>query len=168
MTRVWYYESPIGKLGIAEDGTGICAIFFPEGESVKESGKTAEARKSWVLEETFLIKQAWEQLKEYFAGARKVFDLPLSIKGTAFQKADWAALLTIPYGETCSYGDIAKKIGNPKACRAVGMANHRNPISIVIPCHRVIGQNGKLVGYGGGLYRKEYLLELERKFSQDR
>ena len=97
------------------------------------------------------------------SGERKSFDLPLSIKGTAFQMEDWRALQTIPYGETCSYEDIARKINRPKACRAVGMANHANPVSIIIPCHRVVGKNGSLTGYGGGLSIKEFLLELERK-----
>lgn len=163
MTKVWYYDSPVGKLGIAEDGIGICAIFFPGRETIKEAQKAKEKKTPWAEEETPLIRNAWEQLQEYFAGSRKAFDLPLSLHGTAFQLADWAALRTIPYGETCSYGHIARLIGNEKASRAVGMANHNNPVSIVVPCHRVIGKNGKLVGYGGGLDIKAYLLELERK-----
>ena len=108
-----------------------------------------------------LLKKAVKQLDEYFAGRRKEFNLPLSMKGTAFQKKVWAALQEIPYGETRSYGDIAKAIGKPKAARAVGMANNRNPVSIIVPCHRVIGSNGSLVGYGGGLKAKEFLLKLE-------
>ena len=164
MTHVWYYDSPVGKMGIAEDGLGICAIFYPEGKVIKETKKSAREKSAWVEEETPLIRRAWEELREYFAGERKVFDLPLSLHGTQFQKEDWVALQTIPYGETRSYGEIAKLLGKPKACRAVGMANHSNAINIVIPCHRVIGQNGKLVGYGGGLSIKEFLLELEKKY----
>jgi methylated-DNA-[protein]-cysteine S-methyltransferase len=98
------------------------------------------------------------------SGRRKDFNLPLEPKGTAFQKAAWDALLTIPYGETRSYGQMAAQVGNPKACRAIGLANNRNPIAIVIPCHRVIGADGKLVGYGGGLHIKVHLLALEKQW----
>ena len=112
---------------------------------------------------TELLQEVKRQLEEYFSGRLQDFDLPLKPKGTDFQKQVWKALLTIPYGETKSYGDIAKQIGKEKAVRAVGGANHVNPISIVIPCHRVIGKNGNLTGYGGGLEVKEKLLELERK-----
>ncbi len=100
---------------------------------------------------------------EYFAGGRKDFDLPLCPRGTEFQKKVWSALREIPYGETRAYGEIAAAVGNPKAARAVGMANNRNPISVIVPCHRVIGSDGKLVGYGGGLDIKEFLLDLERE-----
>lgn len=104
------------------------------------------------------------QLQEYFAGKRKTFDFPYELSGTIFQKKVWKALCDIPYGETCSYKDVAIAIGNVKACRAVGMANNKNPISIAIPCHRVIGANGQLVGYAGGLDMKIALLELEQKY----
>lgn len=114
--------------------------------------------------QTRLLVQAAEQLDEYFTGKRKEFDLPLAAEGTLFQKRVWNALCTIPYGETRSYKDIAIQIGNAKACRAVGMANHNNPIGIIVPCHRVVGADGKLVGYAGGLDRKQLLLELERKY----
>lgn len=114
--------------------------------------------------QTRLLVQAAEQLDEYFTGKRKEFDLPLAAEGTLFQKRVWNALCTIPYGETRSYKDIAIQIGNAKACRAVGMANHNNPIGIIVPCHRVVGADGKLVGYAGGLDRKQFLLELERKY----
>ena len=163
MANVWYYEFPVGRVGIAEDGVGICAVFFPEGKIVKETKRSIEEKSAWQEQESPLIKEANRQLREYFDGERKSFDLPLSIKGTAFQMEDWRALQTIPYGETCSYEDIARKINRPKACRAVGMANHANPVSIIIPCHRVGGKNGSLTGYGGGLSIKEFLLELERK-----
>ena len=109
-----------------------------------------------------LLLEAERQLSEYFAGNRKTFDLPLKPEGTVFQRAVWNALCAIPYGETRSYGEIAAQIGAPKACRAVGMTNHRNPLPILIPCHRVIGADGSLTGYGGGLDKKRFLLELER------
>ena len=109
-----------------------------------------------------LQREVDKQMGEYFEGERKEFDLPLRPEGTDFQKKVWNALLEIPFGETRSYQDIANAVGSPKACRAVGMANHQNPIIIVIPCHRVIGKNGKLVGYGGGLSMKEKLLLLEK------
>ena len=113
--------------------------------------------------ETDLLKRAGLQLMEYFQGIRTEFTLPLAPKGTEFQKKVWKALCTIPYGQTRSYGQIAAQIGNPKACRAVGGANNKNPVWIFIPCHRVIGANGSLVGFGGGLYAKEYMLKLEMR-----
>ena len=113
--------------------------------------------------DTPTLRKAAQELSEYFAGNRKEFDIPLNPKGTDFQKSVWNALCTIPYGKTMSYGQVAAQIGNPKASRAVGMANNKNPIPILIPCHRVIGANGKLVGYGGGIWMKQKLLELEQK-----
>ena len=113
-----------------------------------------------------LLGQAKQQLAEYFAGQRQAFDLPLRMQGTPFQQKVWAALREIPYGETRSYGQIAAQVGNPKASRAVGMANNRNPIAIIVPCHRVIGANGSLTGYAGGLSVKEELLALERRTRQ--
>lgn len=110
-----------------------------------------------------LLEKARKELEEYVGGRRREFSLPLCAEGTDFQKKVWEELCKVGYAETVSYGQIAQRIGNPKAVRAVGMANNRNPISIVIPCHRVIGKDGKLVGYGGGLERKEFLLELEKK-----
>lgn len=110
-----------------------------------------------------IAQRTAEQLCEYFAGSRQTFDLPLEPRGTEFQRRVWNALCEIPYGETRSYGEIAQRVGNPKASRAVGMANHRNPIPILIPCHRVIGADGSLVGYGGGLGVKRYLLDLEKR-----
>lgn len=118
------------------------------------------------LQDNAVLDEVQRQLDEYFCGARKRFDLPLKMKGTAFQMADWEALKEIPYGETVTYGEIARRIGRPKAGRAVGMANHNNPISIIVPCHRVIGQNGKLTGYGGGIEIKKQLLELEQKWKE--
>ncbi|MFZ2314769.1 MAG: methylated-DNA--[protein]-cysteine S-methyltransferase [Gammaproteobacteria bacterium] len=110
---------------------------------------------------TIILKKAEKQIKEYLAGSRKVFDLPLDVNGTDFQKKVWAALLKIPYGKTCSYKDIAVALNNSKACRAVGTANGRNPISIIVPCHRVINADGGLGGYSSGLSRKKILLKLE-------
>lgn len=113
-------------------------------------------------EETPLLRQTADQLDEYFQGSRRVFDVPLSPQGTEFERTVWKALQAIPYGETRSYGDIARRIGRPSACRAVGQANNRNPVGIIIPCHRVIGADGKLTGYASGLTIKQYLLELEQ------
>ena len=146
---VYYYTTLIGKVGIAEDGTGITDVFLGNHPIDAE------------VEETELIKEAAKQLDEYFIGGRKQFSVKLSPKGTPFQQSVWNALLEIPYGETRSYKQIAEKIGNPAASRAVGMANNKNPIFIIIPCHRVIGSSGKLVGYGGGIDVKEILLNLE-------
>lgn len=151
MKNIWFYDFPVGTLAIAEDGTGITDIFV----------KGEEAGKDFAEKETPLLKEAAKQLREYFSGQRKEFDLPLSLHGTPFQLSDWKALQNIPYGETRSYKQIAEQVGSPKAFRAVGMANHNNPVMIVVPCHRVIGHNGTMVGYGGGLTMKRYLLELE-------
>jgi len=147
------YLSPVADLYLVEERGQIVEISFHSLDSQEEM----QEKKTEILEE------AVRQLEEYFAGRLQQFDLPLSPQGTEFQKRVWKALLTIPYGETRSYGDIAKQIGSEKAVRAVGGANHVNPISIVIPCHRVIGKNGSLTGYGGGLEIKEKLLSLERK-----
>lgn len=153
MKMVFFYEKEIGKIGIGEDNGAITDIFF---------GNFAVPDNVKVLE-TALIKETSKQLDEYLEGNRKKFDLPIFAKGTPFQQMVWEALKTIPYGETRSYKDIAVQIGKIKACRAVGMANNRNPISIIIPCHRVIGSKGEMVGYGGGLNIKEKLLSLEGK-----
>lgn len=153
MEKLFFYDTPIGKIGIAEEDGALTQLTF-----------RTELPAGAVLEETPLIAQCRQQLDEYFAGKRKSFDLPLCPKGTEFQKKVWAALCEIPYGETRTYGEIAAAVGNPKAARAVGMANNRNPISVLVPCHRVIGSGGKLVGYGGGLDKKRFLLDLEQKY----
>ncbi|AQS52587.1 Methylated-DNA--protein-cysteine methyltransferase, constitutive [Jeotgalibaca dankookensis] len=143
------YQSPIGAYLIGADDTNILAIDrIDETETI-------------IQKETPLLRVAKQQLSEYFAGQRTVFDLPIKTAGTAFQQQVWQALKAIPYGETRSYKEIATAIDNPKAVRAVGGANNKNPISIVIPCHRVIGSSGQLVGYGGGLDAKVFLLALE-------
>lgn len=147
-----YYSSPIGRLGIVDDGNGICQITF------------YDVNNDYIEKKTELITIAVNQLEEYFNEKRKIFDLPLSIDGTKFQLSVWNELLKIPYGKTVTYSDIASKINNPKAVRAVGMANNKNKIPIVIPCHRVIGKDGSLTGYAGGIYIKKKLLDLERKY----
>lgn len=152
-----------------EDGEGICRIGFVK-QTLKDRGENmgrkalAGDRKETSPEmpaDTPLLRAGIRQLEEYLSGNRQQFDLPLSFYGTEFQVKVWKALLEIPYGKTASYGDIAAAVGNPKACRAVGMANHANPIVIVVPCHRIIGANGSLTGYGGGLEVKRRLLQLE-------
>lgn len=144
-------ETDLGTLTIVCDEEALLCIDF---------GKTEPH--GTIRKHTEMIEKTAGQLKEYLAGRRQVFDLPLKPEGTEFQKKVWNALLTVPYGETRSYGDIAAQIENPKASRAVGMANNRNPIPIIIPCHRIIGAGGSLVGYGGGLDIKVKLLKLER------
>lgn len=158
MKNVFYYDTPIGKIGIADNGDFVTGLFF--GDSYRPQGAQEK--------ETPLMKRTMEQLREYFSGARTDFDVPVALQGTEFQTQVWKALMEIPYGKTCTYGELAARIGNPKASRAVGMANNRNPVAIIVPCHRVIGASGKLVGYGGGLNVKERLLELERKAGEKR
>ncbi|MBR4934236.1 MAG: methylated-DNA--[Anaerotignum sp.] len=148
--RVFFYDTPVGRLCIGEENGSITRVTW------------TQLPKEYIQEETALILQCKNQLDEYFAGKRKCFDLPLAPKGTEFQKKVWDALKEIPYGETRTYGEIAETVGNSKAARAVGMANNRNPIAIIVPCHRVVGASGKLVGYAGGMEQKEKLLHLEK------
>lgn len=148
MKKIFYYDTYAGRIGIAEEDGAITHLIFSE--------------RDWTVEETDLIKETKRQLDEYFAGKRKEFDIPTRLEGTEFQKRVWEELRKIPYGKTVTYKDIAEAVGCPKGFRAVGLANNRNPISIIYPCHRVIGSNGSLTGYGGGLDVKEKLLELER------
>jgi methylated-DNA-[protein]-cysteine S-methyltransferase len=152
-----YLETPIGMLLIAGDEEAVRRIEFPK------NGKAAWPEADWRESSRGPVVEAVRQLGEYFAGKREQFDLPLAPAGTEFQRGVWRRLQEIPYGETISYGELAKRVGNPKASRAVGAANGQNPIPIVIPCHRVIGANGKLTGFGGGLPIKEALLALEAK-----
>ena len=152
------YDFEIGELAICEENGKIVLV-----NVVKTKEDIEEMAKNSIQKETSLIKNTKQQLDEYFAGNRKQFDIPIKLEGTDFQIKVWKELLKIPYGETCSYLDIAKCIGNPKASRAVGMANNKNKIIIIVPCHRVIGSNKKLVGYACGLDVKEKLLELERE-----
>ncbi|MDR2543558.1 MAG: methylated-DNA--[protein]-cysteine S-methyltransferase [Treponema sp.] len=146
------------KLLITEKAGTVCNIYFnTEGMQLPQALNDSEKR------ETSLIKKTVKQLDEYFNGKRKVFELPLVLHGTDFQIKVWETLQTIPCGETRSYGQLAVMIGNPKASRAVGMANNRNPIPVIIPCHRIIGHDGSLTGYAGGLELKQILLDLEKQ-----
>ncbi|MDD2971537.1 MAG: methylated-DNA--[protein]-cysteine S-methyltransferase [Lachnospiraceae bacterium] len=146
-----FCETPLGLIRIEEDQYGITSLRFADGKTEKDlmDGKG------------IYLADAKAQISEYFAQKRKAFDIPLSMRGSEFQKSVWSALRDIPYGETRCYQQIAERIENRKACRAVGMANNRNPILIMIPCHRVVGKDGKLVGYAAGIDRKQYLLEME-------
>jgi methylated-DNA-[protein]-cysteine S-methyltransferase len=150
-----YLETPLGRLLLAADETGLRKIVFPDDRFA------ALPESSWRPGDT-AFTDVVRQLDEYFAGRRTTFDVCVRPEGTAFQQTVWLALMQIPYGNTVSYGALAARIGKPGAARAVGLANGSNPIPIIIPCHRVIGANGKLTGYGGGLPIKERLLALER------
>ena len=145
------YDSPFGNIVIESDGKAITGLM-----------KESNARPAGEKEASTLTDIAAMQLREYFAGKRKKFDVPLNPHGTDFQRSVWKALQAVPYGKTRSYKQIAQAIGNPKACRAVGMANNKNPIWILIPCHRIIGTDGSLTGYGGGIEMKKRLLKLEK------
>jgi methylated-DNA-[protein]-cysteine S-methyltransferase len=152
------YQSPIGVIKIMGTHEAISSILFSE-ECKKTNFLDAETPQ--------VMAECYNQLDEYFKGGRYEFTFPYKCEGTAFQKTVWNALIEIPYAETGSYKDIAVSIGNEKAIRAVGSANGKNKLSIVIPCHRVIGSNGKLTGYAGGLWRKEWLLQHERSFKKE-
>lgn len=155
MKKYFFYEVPvIGRIALCSE-EGYLTEFRFEHSSGKLSGVN--------IEETSVHREAHKQLKEYLSGSRKEFGLPLAPKGTEFQLKVWRELMAIPYGETRAYGQIALAVDNPKASRAVGLANNRNPLALFIPCHRVIGSDGRLVGYGGGLHIKEYVLELEHR-----
>ena len=152
---VYICPSPIGPLTLEEENGALTAVRF-------NSDLPRDAA-PFSLPSTPLLRQAAAELREYFEGERKIFTIPLAPKGTPFQQRVWAALREIPYGATRSYKELAIAVGNEKACRAVGMANNRNPLPIFIPCHRVVGSDGKLVGYAGGLDVKKHLLELEKE-----
>lgn len=154
-----FLPTPIGELLLAGDEHGLSLIGFPEGSMCRRP------EPDWIRSEKPFVN-ARKQLTAYFDGTRKDFDLPLNPAGTEFQLQVLHELQKIPYGSTTSYGEIAKRIGRPKAVRAVGAANGHNPIPIIIPCHRVVGSNGNLTGFGGGLATKEALLRLEREHSQ--
>jgi methylated-DNA-[protein]-cysteine S-methyltransferase len=150
-------ESPVGKLKLVASDKGLAAILW-ENDSPRRVrlGEVVEEERHPVLIETE------RQLGEYFAGKRRDFSIALDVRGTRFQKDVWEALLAIPFGETRSYGELAKQLGNPRATRAVGAANGRNPVSVIVPCHRVVGSSGKLTGFAGGLDAKAHLLGLEK------
>lgn len=151
MVSFHIYQTILGKVQIVEKSGAITGVSFQRIYS-----------ENLVDRETLVIKEAFKQLSEYFKGSRNDFDLPLDPKGTDFQKEVWHELTKIPYGETRSYKQVAESLGASKSCRAVGSANNKNPIAIVIPCHRVVGSNGNLTGYAGGLHRKEFLINLEQ------
>lgn len=146
MERRLTFASPAGPLTLTECGGALTELRFEAGGGTDASP---------------LLLRARREIEAYFAGERREFDLPLAPQGTPFQQRVWRALQTVPYGSTCTYGELAAAIGNPKASRAVGMANHRNPLPILIPCHRVVGSDGSLTGYAGGLDRKRLLLAVE-------
>lgn len=149
-----WMKSPVGKLLLAADESGLRFLLFADGRTPPRIDP------SW-KHDSRLLQEPVRQLRAFFAGELHRFDLPLAPQGTEFQKRVWDALLEIPFGETTSYGELARRLGNPTASRAVGLANGSNPIAIIIPCHRVIGSNGKLTGYGGGLPNKRWLLDFE-------
>jgi methylated-DNA-[protein]-cysteine S-methyltransferase len=155
-SRIFYtsLDSLVGALVLTSNGDAITGLFMD-----KYQGKPFSIG-NWMRDDG-LFREAADQLRAYFAGELTEFDLPIATGGAPFQQRVWAELRKIPYGSTISYGELARRIGNPKAARAVGSANGDNPISIIIPCHRVIGSNGKLTGYGGGIERKKFLLEFE-------
>ena len=147
-------DSPLGPIVAVKDDTGLRYLSFQQGNH--PLSLDAEWKK-----DQRALKNTFDQIQAYFAGELFAFDLPLAPMGSSFQQSVWKALMEIPYGQTASYGNIAEAIGNPRACRAVGGANGKNPIALIIPCHRVIGTNGNLVGYGGGLKLKAALLKFE-------
>ncbi|MFM2587784.1 methylated-DNA--[protein]-cysteine S-methyltransferase [Vibrio sp. TBV020] len=153
--RYTHFASPLGTITLQANEQGLLGAWFETQTTQPEN--LGEYTKSDPI-----LTNSINQLEEYFSGKRTTFDLPIAAQGTEFQKQVWHALTTIPYGQTWSYQDLADAIGNPKAVRAVGLANGKNPISIIVPCHRVIGKNGKLTGYAGGVERKAKLLELEK------
>ncbi len=149
-------HSPVGTLKLVASDKGLVAVLW-------QNDKPTRVRLNELVEDPMhpILLDTERELREYFAGKRKTFSVPLDMRGTSFQKDVWHALLAIPFGETRSYGQLAKQLGNPQAMRAVGAANGRNPISIIVPCHRVIGASGKLTGFAGGLETKAQLLDLE-------
>lgn len=153
MNFVSTYDTVLGKISLVETDGCVSQVHFGAGMPLAGAA----------VQESPLLREAFSQLQAYLAGKLRVFDLPLKPVGTPFQQSVWQALCTIPYGETRSYGTVAASIGNPKAARAVGLANNKNPVAIIIPCHRVIGADGRLVGYAGGLGIKEHLLSLEAR-----
>lgn len=151
-------SSPVGDLRLVASDTGLVAVLWPDDDPRRvRLGEQRDGQDDPVL------LAAAGQIEAYFAGTLRIFDLPLDMRGTAFQQTVWAALLTIPFGETRSYGDIARAIGQPTASRAVGAANGRNPLSIIAPCHRVVGGSGALTGFAGGIETKRWLLDFERR-----
>ncbi|HVP91358.1 MAG TPA: methylated-DNA--[protein]-cysteine S-methyltransferase [Terriglobales bacterium] len=153
-------ETPIGRLEVGSDGAAILAVAFADGPA--RGGHPGLRREAGTAGHPPVLEACLGQLEAYFRGERTAFDVPLGLEGTPFQRRVWSALLHVPYGRTTTYGELAAALGNPRSGRAVGGANHRNPVSIIVPCHRVVGGDGGLIGYGGGLWRKEWLLRHER------
>ena len=147
-------DSPLGPLTVSASDAGLHALEFPQDSWLL-------SRDGWREADHPLLREAQRQLDEYFAGLRRTFELPLAPRGTPFQREVWFALADIPYGQTCTYAQLAMRLGRPAASRAVGAANGRNPLGIILPCHRVVGANGALTGFSGGLEAKRFLLELE-------
>lgn len=172
MKNIFFYQTNIGRIGIAEEDNQIMNVFFETDTCHDQNSDLIEYTdsnehvtiKGCYLNETDVLREASSQLYDYLLGKLQVFSLPLAPNGTTFMKKVWSCLCDIPYGKTKSYKEIAEAVGNAKACRAVGLANNRNPLPIFIPCHRVIGANGKLIGYRGGLETKLQLLELEKQY----
>jgi methylated-DNA-[protein]-cysteine S-methyltransferase len=160
--EIAYYQCPLGPLEIRSTGSAISDVLFVNSW---KGAKINETELSFAKPKSVVIKNCIKQLDEYFAGKRMVFTIPISQVGTEFQQTVWTELCKIPYGRTISYHELSKRIGNVKAIRAVGTANGNNSICIIVPCHRVIGSNGDLVGYGGDLWRKKWLLEHEGKYA---
>lgn len=153
-----FYKSPVGILEITASHNGVVSVIFSQGRRKKIPSLTRPNR---------YLKECLSQIDEYFKGQRKTFNVKLDLEGSDFELAVWLRVKEIPFGKTLSYGDVARCIGKPLAARAVGGANHRNPLTIIIPCHRVVGSDGALVGYGGGLWRKQWLLDHEKKYLND-
>jgi methylated-DNA-[protein]-cysteine S-methyltransferase len=156
-----YLDSPIGRLLLCSDGEAVTGLYMDVPDRPLPQGRSHDFAAGTHAVDGGPLPQALRQLEEYFTGKRRDFALPLRLEGTAFQRRVWNVLMEIPYGETWSYGRLARRIDNPNACRAVGLANGRNPLSILVPCHRVIGADGSLTGYGGGVERKRWLLAHE-------
>lgn len=163
MTQLYYtcFASPVGELALTASGKGLCGVWFENSGFAKRSKRLLAEGELLASDESPFLRKAEQQLKEYFAGKRTAFDVKLDMRGTVFQMQAWRELQKIPYGKTISYGEQAARMGDTKKARAAGMANGRNPISIIVPCHRVIGASGALTGFGGGLSTKQYLLDLE-------
>ncbi|MBA4090000.1 MAG: cysteine methyltransferase [Sphingobium sp.] len=157
------FPSPVGELTLVASDAGLVAILWEDDDPARVRLGARTARSDHPI-----LAAARAQLTDYFAGRLQTFTVPLDFRGTAFQRTIWAALLAIPFGETRSYGDIARAVGRPTASRAVGAANGRNPISIIAPCHRVVGANGALTGFAGGVETKRWLLDFERKALENR
>lgn len=154
-------DTPVGPIRLVATAAGLTHVVYPDRDHGRPAGDGS-------VQAADIVADATQQLAEYFAGQRQTFDLPLALSGTEFQREVWLALAQIPFGETTSYGDLAARLGRPGAARAVGAANGANPVSIILPCHRVVGANGRLTGYAGGLVAKQTLLKLERRHTASR